>query len=181
MSSKDTQAVPASEEEKRFLKKLWTIDAEARIVFFENMEDSVGKPLSVCTHFDVITRKVGENEMELGRWFTDTKAVYVVDWSKMAYGKTVSAPRLSQYGPLRKLAAKQGSVLCSFHYEGEELVEHKFFLDVQSTPSANIEETQLLALILTFVVAIAHTMQIESEFLPGLPKKTGGSEPRSRK
>ena len=112
MSSTDTQAALASEEEKRFLKKLWTIDEEARIVFFESMEDSVGKPLSVCTHFDVITRKVGENEMELARWFTETKAVYVVDWSKLAYGKTVSAPRLSQYGPLRKLAAKQGFVLC---------------------------------------------------------------------
>ena len=98
MSSKDTQAALASEEEKRFLKKLWTIDAEARIVFFENTEDSVGKALSVCTHFDVSTRKVGENEMELARWFTETKAVYV-DWSKLAYGKTVSAPRLSQYGP----------------------------------------------------------------------------------
>ena len=51
----------------------------------------------------------------------------------------------------------------SFHYEREELVEHKLFLDVEPTPFANIEETQLLALILTFfVVAIANTLQIES-------------------
>ena len=71
------------------------------------------------------------------------------------------------------------SLPSSFHYEGEELVEHKFFLDIQPTSSENIEETQLLALILTsfcsrhcayFANWVWRTSLVHT-------KKTGGSEP----
>ena len=128
------------------------------IVFFENMEDSVGKALSVCTHFDVITRRVGGQVVyrDESRLCGGLVKIGIRQDGVCTTTESIRAP------PQTRCQTRFCSLPSSFHYEGEELVEHKLFLDVQPTPSANIEETQLLALILTFfVVAIAHTLQIE--------------------
>ena len=104
----------------------------------------MGKALSVCTHFDVITRKVGEND--------GVGQVVYRDESRLCGGLVKNGIRQDSVcsktesvraPPQTRCQTRFCSLPSSFHYEGEELVEHKFFLDIQPTSSENIEETQV--------------------------------------